>query len=333
MSEEKLRHPFRRIRAALHKIRDRRLRGLVSFALMFAVSLLVGRLVETIVDEKNLLAAETAQIKWIRAVEAFTPFSLARGYIDDMSPALSGHIIYHRPKEEEAAGVLPADRISAAKIAECNMARLGASSFGDCASLRPAGVSASGCLVSPETEGCAAYQECMDKAGRHFGETPAGCEGVSDAPLSAILGLQGDAGAGGPIFPTEEKPIMPSIFGPFVALIRTASRLIAEGGVVALMQLGLGALCFVVFVRDKNGAVGFGEFPSNLIGGPIFIIGFASLSAFALKWLMIGALSGFHWATSLAAAAAGASGLAGFCWYCFAKLGEKGLEGALTGGA
>jgi hypothetical protein len=63
---------------------------------------------------------------------------------------------------------------------------------------------------------------------------------------------------------------------------------------------------------------------------PLAVVVSASVIAFALQMLMLGALFLFQWLTGLAALAAGATGVTGVCWYCVAKLGEKGAEHALT---
>jgi hypothetical protein len=109
------------------------------------------------------------------------------------------------------------------------------------------------------------------------------------------------------------------------------SALIADGGLVGLIQLGLGALAVAVGLHQLKRA-GDAEVapPVLVVGWPVAVIFAASVIAVALKFLMTGALFALSWITELAASAAGAGGIVGFSWYCTQKLGEKGAEHALT---
>lgn len=349
MSEEKPPHPFHRIHHLLHRIKDKRLRRLANFALLFCVSLAAGHVVELVTKGEHLETAKRAQEAWIHDVEAMTPLTLAKGYLDDIGPAMHGAIAYVRPQKIAAPALdITAQRIAAAKIMACNLARArSGSSFSDCALRRPVGVSASACAASPETAGCAAYNSCLSDAMAHFGDVPAECAGLpangglgfSFTPPSAASGDTRDfinnalKTAQNETLP-HSRAVVPVYFAPIAALIRTVTRLFAEGGVATLAQLAAGALAFAAFVRDsKTGVIGFGGFLPNLMGAPPAVIAIASLLALGLKWLMLGALFSLHGVTSLAAAAAGAAGLGGFCWLCFSKLAEKGVEAAMTGEA
>jgi hypothetical protein len=121
------------------------------------------------------------------------------------------------------------------------------------------------------------------------------------------------------------------LFGPLKAFFATLAALIAEGGVVGLIQLGLGALAVGAGLHEMKRREGKDMPPPVLfLGWPLAVIVAASVIAAALKFLMTGALFALSWATELAASAAGAGGIIGFCWYCTQKLGEKGAEHVLT---
>jgi len=122
------------------------------------------------------------------------------------------------------------------------------------------------------------------------------------------------------------------IASPVYALVITATRFFADGGISALIQLALGALAVAVFNfrRTKGEGIFFDELPVNIVVGPIAIVACASLIGLILQGVMLGALYALSWITGLAAAAAGATGIVGFCWFCVTKLGEKGVEHVAT---
>lgn len=122
------------------------------------------------------------------------------------------------------------------------------------------------------------------------------------------------------------------IASPVYALVITATRFLAEGGISALVQLVLGALALAVFnfQRTKGEGIFFDNFALNIVLGPIAIVVLASLIGLVLQGIMLGALYALSWVTGLAAAAAGATGVVGFCWFCITKLGEKGVEHVAT---
>lgn len=119
---------------------------------------------------------------------------------------------------------------------------------------------------------------------------------------------------------------------PMKALFATVAALVAAGGVVGLVQIGMGVLAVWLLLdwlkRRRNFEITSG--PLIFLAWPLAVILAASLIAVVLKAVMVAALSALSWATGLAAGAAGATGVVGFCWYCLQKLGEKGAEHALT---
>jgi hypothetical protein len=122
------------------------------------------------------------------------------------------------------------------------------------------------------------------------------------------------------------------IASPVYALVITATRFFADGGISALVQLALGALAVAVFNfrRTKGEGIFFDHLATNIILGPVAIVACASIIGLVLQGVMLGALYALSWVTGLAAAAAGATGVVGFCWYCVTKLGEKGVEHVAT---
>ncbi len=119
---------------------------------------------------------------------------------------------------------------------------------------------------------------------------------------------------------------------PFLAFWYTAGRIIDSGGIVAIVQLALGALAVVVmnFLNSGGKTIFFQETQANIIGLPLCIILFASLLGGALWLVLMAALYLLGWITSLAVWAAGATGIVGFCWLCITKLSEKGVEHIAT---
>jgi hypothetical protein len=128
------------------------------------------------------------------------------------------------------------------------------------------------------------------------------------------------------------------IFSPAFGFVGLLRSLFDESALAGLLQLGLGVLAVssINLVRTGGRRAFFGEIGAsgrmleNIWLWPLAVVASASVIAFALQVLMLGALFIFQWLTGLAALAAGATGVTGVCWYCFAKLGEKGAEHALT---
>lgn len=128
------------------------------------------------------------------------------------------------------------------------------------------------------------------------------------------------------------------ILSPAIGLFVTLRGLFDENAFAGLLQISLGILAVSSFnlVRTEGSRAFYGELHAsgrlleNLLLWPLSVVAAASIIAFALQMLMLGALFLFQWLTGLAALAAGATGVAGGCWYCVTKLGEKGAEHALT---
>lgn len=142
--------------------------------------------------------------------------------------------------------------------------------------------------------------------------------------------FSGDTTHGG--YSGIEAPEGRGLQSPFWALAITGVRLWDTTGIVALVQLALGALAFFVlnFWRTKGDTIFLGDFWMTMIFGPLAIVLFASLLGLVLWGVMMGALFGLSWVTGLAATAAGATGVVGFCWLCVTELTKKGAEHIVT---
>ncbi|MBY0423426.1 MAG: hypothetical protein K2Q06_14055 [Parvularculaceae bacterium] len=337
MSERKEPHPFKAVRRLLRRIPDPRLRMSAIFAVFFAINLVAGRVVETIFDKESLEGAYRAQSTWIAKLKTFTPLELGKGYLDDFGPAMRGDILYKPPAAAagpSAAAVTAALQEDADRRLDCMRARVKSLDHG-CMRLLPAGETASTCTVAPSTAGCETYLACAREERREFFMTPPECAGLELSPL-----LTPALGSGVPVADapsssaaTEKGVVVPGMLAPIAAFVRTMTRLFSGGAaaIVPFMQLGLGVLGAFVVMRDRKPGRNDGDGFAMFLMSPVVVILIASLGALALKWLMIGALAAFAGVTQFAATAAGATGFVGACWYCFAKLAEKGVEGAMTG--
>jgi len=344
--------PFRAAHRVLQQIPNPRLRAVASFALAFAVSLGVGRAFETVLSDEQVKAAEKTQREWIDSLKSFAPLSLIRGYADDLSKVMAGELVYVPPPPPPAPlsdAALAEINADAAAIAACDLAQMKARAPSpQCAAALSSGLSYSDCLIFTEKPGCAELNACVEERNGMF-DAPPECAGVEARGLYSWTGhmLQLEAakaaeGEGAPLtaprFPGEtDGKSIPVYLAPLFALFRAATRIIGENGVapfVAFGQIVFGTLAFLVISHwgSKGAHVGFDNWLANLLLAPACVVGLASLSALVIQWLMIGALGAFSWATSLAAACCGTSSIGAGVWYCLKKLGEKGVESALTGG-
>jgi hypothetical protein len=156
------------------------------------------------------------------------------------------------------------------------------------------------------------------------GETsPVGVAAIYWDEITAFMDGQSEAGVRLTSF---------NLASPLVALWHTAERIINSGGILAMIQLALGALALAVinFLNSNGKSIFFDEMPSNALGIPLGVIFFASLIGGGLWLVLMGALYLLTWITGLAVWAAGATGIVGFCWLCITKLSEKGAEHVLT---
>lgn len=161
------------------------------------------------------------------------------------------------------------------------------------------------------------------------GETsPIGVGAIYWDEITAVMG-DGRADTG---YDLGIRPTSTGMASPLVAFWYTAERVIHSGGIVAIVQLALGALALAVmnYLGSDGKTIFFQETQSNIIGLPLCIILLASLLGGALWLVLMGALYLLGWVTSLAVWAAGATGIVGFCWLCVTKLGEKGFEHIAT---
>jgi len=118
---------------------------------------------------------------------------------------------------------------------------------------------------------------------------------------------------------------------PFIALVLTVTRFFALGGLSAIVQLALGALCVftVIFVTSGRKRIVFEHLYLNIFALPIFIVLAASLIGLVLQYLMLGALNVASSVTSFAAYAMGAGGVITIGWTCCVKLAGNALEDAV----
>jgi hypothetical protein len=338
--------PFRTAHRVLQQIPNPRLRAALSFALAFAVSLGVGRAFEVVLSDEQVKAAEKTQKEWIDSLKSFAPLSLIKGYADDVSKVMAGELVYVPPPPPPApltAEELAEINDSAARAAACNLARARAAPppmSNACLSIRMSGLSHADCLANPDKPGCAALNACVEEEESLFSGPPE-CVGVGNSLLGGSLSASMTASLP-PIAPTPlpgeyRGKSIPIYLAPLFALFRAATRIIGENGVapfVAFGQIVIGTLVFFVIsnIGSKGAHLGFDNWIANLLLAPACIVGLASVSALVIQWLMIGALGAFSWATSLAAACCGTSSIGAGVWYCLKKLGEKGVESAITGG-
>jgi ABC-type multidrug transport system fused ATPase/permease subunit len=115
---------------------------------------------------------------------------------------------------------------------------------------------------------------------------------------------------------------------PFIALVLTVTRFFALGGLSAIVQLALGALCVftIIFVTSKRQRIVFEHLYANIFALPILIVLAASLIGLVLQYLMLGALNVASSVTSFAAYAMGAGGVITIGWTCCVKLAGNTLE-------
>lgn len=341
--------PYRFLRGSLQRIPDPRQRAIAGFALLFAISLGVGRTFEIVLSDENVKAAVKIQENWIASLKSFAPLSLVRGYANDIAAVMRGEMIYAPPPPPPAP--LTADELAeidaeAAKMSACSLAMMRS----PCPAATASGLSRSHCLLNPGDPGCAELNTCPESASDSLFRTPPECEGVdaSRRPYSWTEHMLQTAGAYAepndeaaprlsPLPGEYQAKRIPVYFAPVFAVARSLTRIIGENGVapfIAFGQLALGVLSFCAITSAASGGarVGFDGFWPNLLLAPACIVAMASVSALLIQWLMIGALSAFSWATSLAAACCGTTSVGAACWYCLKKLGETGVQHALTGG-
>ena len=155
---------------------------------------------------------------------------------------------------------------------------------------------------------------------------------TSPIGVAAIYWDEISAAMGGGQTATGERRTSAGVASPLMAFWYTAERIINSGGIVAMVQLALGALALAVinFLNSGGKSLLFNEAQANIIGIPLSVIFFASLIGGVLWVVLMGALYLLSWVTGLAVWAAGATGIVGFCWLCVTKLAEKGTEHVLT---
>jgi len=328
--------PYRALRKVLLDIPHPLARRAAAFLLMFFVSLAIGRGVEEVFSKQSVEAALRTQMSWIAKVDDMAPLRLWTAYLEDYGPASRGEFLYKRPPAPAPLQQEDLDEIAAYE--SCRVALALAPYAKTCGPSSASGESAAACAADPTRPECAAASGCLPalspaippECNGLVGDLAPGLSGRSTLPGVDATDVTLTARSG----PDEPARIF-SWFAPLAALVRTVSRILGGPGwepFFGILQIGLGAAAFLVatYVMSNGRHIGFDHTLANIIGGPIAVIAFASFGALALKWLMLGALTAFAWATGLAAMAAGATGFVGACWYCFSKLSEKGIEHVIT---
>jgi hypothetical protein len=286
----------------LHRLRAASPRRIGNAILLFFASLAVGKACELAFSAETLSAALRAQARGIEAVRSLTPLSLTTGYVSDLGAASVGDLIYRPPLVVVKPKLRHQNREEAARYGACHMAL----------ALAPTGSIPPQCAAIGVTDVAAFI--ARERALQTLQDTL--------APVAAPM--------------TTKRWKVPGVLIPLAAIVRTGTRVASKGvfaSLLAVFQLAAGLLCVLVITkaRSKTDTAGLGGVMSNLVLLPIAAVVVGSGLAWVTQAVMLGALQVFQWATGLAAAAAGASGLAGFCWYCVAKLGEKSVEGVVTG--
>ncbi len=322
-------HPLKFL---LKRIPDRRVRRIVEFVIVFAASLLLGRVVETVLEPDTLDGLKTAQATWLGKVQTFTPLRMVEGYWGDVQAVQRGEYVYVPPPK----GVILKQ---ASASTDCLQAQVRVYGAASCNSLaRANGVEPFDCIVTADKKGCAEFNACLASAesAQRLDQLPDEC--VSSGSGSSVLGSLGNgvsiAPVKGVVVPQAEPPHILLI--PLAAVLHAATRLSSggNGGVVfaiAQLVLGLGAFLVLTAWMRSSHEPGFGNFAANLFLAPVAAVALGSVMALALQWLMMAALIAFGWTTSLAVGAAGASGFAGGCWFCFTELTKKGVEHVVVG--
>ena len=313
--------PFKTL---LMRIPDRRVRRWVTIGVLFAVSLLIGRLLETVLDKKTLAGLYSVERGWISGVQALTPFGLVSGYVGDVQAAMRGEWTYSPSRTPAMSAEIR--NAATAQQAACTSARVSRSMHPNCATRFLAGGSAAACVVDETKPGCADYIACINaNPSDSLMSTPPECIGVD---------ISNGFGATSPA-PERSSAAPHPLLIPLAALVHGATRLAGGGAgaiTLAILQIGFGlaAFLFLSSSLSKTKEAGFGNAIANITLGPLAVITLGSLLALVLQGLMLGALYAFSWVTGFAAAAAGATGLAGGCWYCFTKIAEKGIESRVS---
>jgi hypothetical protein len=141
--------------------------------------------------------------------------------------------------------------------------------------------------------------------------------------------------SGAPINPDYPDPMRADgnvLLAPLFGLGATLGSYFNGGGLTAIIQLGLGALCIATinYVSSSRRSIFYTHPFANIALLPIMVVLAASLIGLVLQWLMIGALNLFGGITSFAAYAMGAGGILATAWVCCVKLGGDRLQDAIT---
>ena len=306
------------------RIPHRGARRAVTVALMFAISLALGFIIENTTNAATLSSLRDAQTGWIRTVETMTPMGLVDSYLGDVDAAMRGEWVYQRPASE----ITPAEkRASVARAARCN----NLSQPPSCVEEQIAAGSSGKCIGNESDPSCAALFACIERK-LATPPPPPECQPDFNDAIAKLTPIT-------PSAPTQDSNILPAqvrlLLVPLASIVHGVTRILDSGfGVIALaaIQLALGFGAFMAITRAFSASrkTGFGDGWMNYILGPISVIALGSVIAQLFVWLMLGALYAFSWITGLAAAAAGATGIVGGLWWASTKLAEKTIDEALT---
>lgn len=175
------------------------------------------------------------------------------------------------------------------------------------------------CLTKAATAKRKFDEQCAGWVKPQLGLFPAEGIGMQDG----VLRQPGHSGSSG---------LGQKLMAPLVGVAAAWTRLTHAGGSSyfwTILQLVAGLAGFlVIYSWLANGASDGLWF--WLFGVPIGTIATASALAFAVKYIMLGALIGFGWFTCFAGLTCGATGVLGFIWLCVVKLAEHGVQGAVA---
>ncbi len=340
---------------------------LIIFVLGCCISLAVGKVFEFMTTANTYRSALELQQRWYNSIDALTPWTLATNYLGDVTAfALRGETNWssadgsssgkqqtERPENladhavhcealKEEPNAKPVS-VPAKTAADSNTVELTtATRDATCRYLN--GKASRPCLPGIGQVECTAEGECSSAnpgvadciaesgaARKQFDEQ---CEGwveqqfgLSPAESNRMLQDLGRQQTGG-----NSSSLGQKLIAPLVGIAAAWTRLTHEGGSSyfwAILQLVAGFVGFLVICAwlEEGGSEGVWFW---LVGVPIGTVVTASVLAFAVKYVMLGALFGFGWFTCFAGLCCGAVGVAGFIWSCIVNLAEHGVQNAVA---
>lgn len=335
------------------------------FVLGCCISLAVGKAFEFVTSVETYRSALVLQQRWYNSVDAMTPWTLASNYIADVTAfALRGdtdwtHSVSSRSGDKQTGQTenlsekaVHCEALEDSPVSKPNPVQAATAVDGNALSLTAGtrdatcrylnGLAGKSCLpgigqvVCTTGEACSSTDpriaECIaesDAARRQFDDQCQGWTqqqlGLSPAESNRMLQDLGQR----PV-PERNSGMGQKLLAPLVGIAAAWTRLTHDGGSSyfwAILQIVTGFAGFLVFYAwiGDDGSEGVWFW---LIAVPIGTIVTASCLAFAVKYMMLGALAGFGWFTCFAGLCCGATGVMGFVWYCVINLTENGVQSA-----